>query len=191
MTKKTILTALVSIALLGNTTAQEILGKATYYADRFHGRKTSSGVTYNKHAFTAAHLTLPFGTQLLVRNPNNGKEVVVTVNDRGPYNRHAVIDLSYAAARELGTIQSGIARVEITVLNPATKSSERTTNSTATNRFFAKNNVWQQATQANTEQAGRTLADIATPFKQQMQRTIEASRNWHAVDGMMTAKNQK
>lgn len=182
MTKKTILTALVGVALLGTTTAQDIVGKATYYANRFHGRKTSSGTPYNKHAYTAAHLTLPFGTQLLVRNPRNGKEVVVTVNDRGPYNRHAVIDLSYAAARELGTIQSGIAGVEITVLDNAPLKPG------ATNRFFAKNNVWQQTT---TAQDTRTLADIATPFKQHMQRTIEANRNWHAVDGMMTAKNKK
>ncbi|MDO4714729.1 MAG: septal ring lytic transglycosylase RlpA family protein [Bacteroidales bacterium] len=186
MTKKTITITLLSLALLGSTMAQNIVGKATYYADKFHGRKTSNGEIYNKHAYTAAHLKLPFGTQLLVRNPRNGKEVVVTVNDRGPYNRHAVLDLSRAAARELGTLASGIAPVEITILGQA--NSNEALRPGVINRFFAKNNVWEQATNTATAKEGKTLTDLATPFKQEMQRTIEANRSWHAVNEMMTAK---
>ncbi len=114
MKKKTILfTLLAFFALISTGIAQVVVGKATYYADRFHGRKTSSGQRYHTDSLTCAHRTLPFGTYLRVTNPKNGKEVVVKVNDRGPFNRHAVIDLSKAAARRIGIISAGIAHVEI------------------------------------------------------------------------------
>ena len=87
-------------------------GKASYYAHKFHGRKTSSGVPYHKDSLTCAHRTLPFGTLLEVVNPINKKRVVVKVTDRGPFTRNRVLDLSYAAAKELDIIRSGIAMVE-------------------------------------------------------------------------------
>ncbi|MCR5820319.1 MAG: septal ring lytic transglycosylase RlpA family protein [Bacteroidaceae bacterium] len=88
-------------------------GNASYYHDRFHGRTMSNGEPYNKDSLTCAHLKYPMGTKLLVRNLTNGKEVVVTVTDRGPYTRKFVIDLSRAAARELDIIQYGFRPVEI------------------------------------------------------------------------------
>lgn len=88
-------------------------GKASYYANRFHGKKTSSGEVYNKDSLTCAHRTLPFGTKLQVTNPKNNKTIVVTVNDRGPHLKSRLIDLSYAAAKELGIIPLGVASVEI------------------------------------------------------------------------------
>jgi len=95
--------------------AQEVQkGKASYYANKFHGRRTSDGSIYHRDSMTCAHRTLPFGTLLKVRNVRTGKEVVVKVNDRGPFCKGRIVDLSYAAARELGIISSGVANVEAT-----------------------------------------------------------------------------
>ena len=93
---------------------QMIKGNASYYADKFHGQRTASGEIYNKDSMTCAHLKYPFGTILKVRNPLNDRTVYVRVTDRGPYHKHRVIDLSRAAARELGIIQAGFSMVEIT-----------------------------------------------------------------------------
>lgn len=86
---------------------------ATYYHKKFEGRKTASGVRYRGEKLTAAHLTLPFGTEVMVTNPANGKSVVVEINDRGPHSKKVQIDLSYRAARELGIITQGVAKVDI------------------------------------------------------------------------------
>jgi rare lipoprotein A len=87
-------------------------GIASWYGRRFHGRRTASGETYNMYAMTAAHKTMPIPSYARVRNPANGREVIVRVNDRGPFSRGRVIDLSYAAAVRLG-VQNGIAPVEV------------------------------------------------------------------------------
>jgi rare lipoprotein A len=94
-----------------------LVGQASYYADKFHGRKTASGERYNKKALTCAHRSLPFGTRLRVENLTNGKIVEVKVNDRGPYSRGRLIDVSRAAAERLGFIRAGTARVKVTVLS--------------------------------------------------------------------------
>lgn len=91
-------------------------GIASWYGGKFHGRKTSNGETYNKYEMTAAHKTLPMNTMLLVKNLENGKKTVVRINDRGPFVRGRIIDLSYKAAKELGMAKSGIARVQATAL---------------------------------------------------------------------------
>ncbi len=88
-------------------------GVASYYGRRFHGRLTASGTRFDMHAMTAAHKTLPFGTQVRVTNPGNGKSVVVTINDRGPFTPGRAIDLSRAAASEIGLIRRGHGRVEL------------------------------------------------------------------------------
>ena len=87
-------------------------GLASWYGRRFHGRRTASGETYNMYAMTAAHKTMPIPSYARVRNPANGREVIVRVNDRGPFSRGRVIDLSYAAAVRLG-VQNGVAPVEV------------------------------------------------------------------------------
>ncbi len=109
-----VLIALFAIKLLFslNLFAQQ-KGKATFYSDRFHGRKTSSGVPYHKDSLTCAHRTYPLGTMLEITNPGNGKKVIVEVNDRGPYARGKIVDLSYAAAHQLGIIRQGAATVII------------------------------------------------------------------------------
>ncbi len=82
-------------------------GVASWYGPGFHGRLTANGERFNENDLTAAHKTLPFGTRVLVKNPRNGKQVVVRINDRGPFVRGRVIDVSRAAARQLGMKQSG------------------------------------------------------------------------------------
>lgn len=89
---------------------------ATYYARKFEGRKTTSGARYRRSKMTAAHMTLPFGTIVTVTNPENGESVDVEVNDRGPHSRKFKIDLSEAAAKELGIYGKGVAKVEISYL---------------------------------------------------------------------------
>jgi rare lipoprotein A len=90
-------------------------GKISYYAEKFHGRRTASGQTFNKNALTAAHRTLPFGTRVEVTNLDNGKSVVVTINDRGPFSEDRILDVSPAAARKLGLIGRGTAMAKIVV----------------------------------------------------------------------------
>lgn len=96
-------------------------GNASYYADKFHDRPTANGERYDKNKLTAAHLTLPFNTYLKVTNPANNKSVIVRVNDRGPFVNDRIIDLSFAAAKELDILTTGITRVKIEKVNPAEK----------------------------------------------------------------------
>jgi rare lipoprotein A len=91
-------------------------GVASWYGRDFHGKMTSNGETYDMYAMTAAHKTLPLGVYVKVRNQDNGREAVVRVNDRGPFVKNRVIDLSYAAARQLGYDNIGTARVRIEAL---------------------------------------------------------------------------
>lgn len=88
-------------------------GVASWYGPGFHGRRTANGEKYNMYELTAAHPTLPFGTRLLVRNVSTGKTVVVRVNDRGPFKNNRILDLSFAAAKEVGVFGPGTAYVEI------------------------------------------------------------------------------
>ena len=92
-------------------------GVASYYGAKFHGRRTASGARFDMNAMTAAHKTLPFGTRVLVTNPRNGKSVTVTINDRGPYAHGRTIDLSKAAATEIGLIQRGHGTVELAMIS--------------------------------------------------------------------------
>lgn len=87
------------------------IGVASYYGAELHGHRTASGVRFNRHALTAAHRSLPFGTHLRVTNLSNGKSVIVRVNDRGPFVRRRVLDVSEAAARQLGFVGRGTAKI--------------------------------------------------------------------------------
>lgn len=88
-------------------------GLASWYGTKFHSKRTSSGEPYDMHEFTAAHKTLPLPTYVKVKNQDNGRELVVKVNDRGPFHEGRIIDLSYAAAKALGVVKHGVARVII------------------------------------------------------------------------------
>ncbi|WP_457596588.1 septal ring lytic transglycosylase RlpA family protein [Hydrogenimonas sp.] len=91
-------------------------GIASWYGPNFHGGKTSNGETYNMYAMTAAHKTLPMNTMVRVTNKRNGRSVVVRINDRGPFVKGRIIDLSYIAGKKLGIDRTGTAPVKLTVL---------------------------------------------------------------------------
>jgi rare lipoprotein A len=98
-------------ALQGEADQEIARGPASWYGEKFQGRRTASGERFDMHGFTAAHPSLPFGTRLTVRNPANGREVAVRVNDRGPLNGSRIIDLSRAAAQAIGLLEAGVATV--------------------------------------------------------------------------------
>ncbi len=91
-------------------------GLASWYGKPFHGRQTASGERYDMNKMTAAHRKLPFGTRVRVTNLDNGRSVVVTINDRGPFKRGRIIDVSRRAAGELGFLKQGLTRVRVETL---------------------------------------------------------------------------
>jgi peptidoglycan lytic transglycosylase len=93
-------------------------GIASWYGTKFHGRRTSSGETYDMHAMTAAHKNLPLPTYVKVTNLNNGKHIIVKVNDRGPFHENRIIDLSYTAAIKLDIVKKGTGLVEVRAIEP-------------------------------------------------------------------------
>ena len=109
------------LALLGSPAPAQQKGKATFYTRKWDGRKTASGERLYNDSLVCAHKTHKFGTLLLVRNPANGKEVVVKVIDRGPYAKGRIIDLSIRAARELDILSQGVAVVEVSVYKKPTE----------------------------------------------------------------------
>ena len=118
-----LLLVMIGLFALGVTaqakdTGQVQEGKASYYADSFQGKKTASGALYDKGALTAAHRTLPFGTKVRVTYLKTKKSVVVEINDRGPYAKGRIIDLSTAAARKIGLIKRGHGKVRLEILKP-------------------------------------------------------------------------
>ena len=92
-------------------------GRASWYGKQHHGRITASGETFDMHGLTAAHPTLPLGTRLRVTNVANDRAVIVRVNDRSPYGRDRILDLSYGAARALHAVGAGVIKVRLAVVN--------------------------------------------------------------------------
>ena len=121
---------------LENQTIEQV-GTASWYGPGFHGRKTASGETFNQHAFTAAHRSLPLGTTAMVTNIETGKSVRVKINDRGPYVRGRKIDLSHAAAQRLGMKKNGVAKVRITAILPRMAAKKSAQRLVSTDRTFA------------------------------------------------------
>ena len=109
----TIIAVVLSVMLASCGSFIKETGKASYYCDGFDGRKTANGETFHKNELTAAHKTLPFGTVVKVRNLQNGKTIKVRINDRGPYAKGRIIDLSEEAAKKLNMINQGVAEVEL------------------------------------------------------------------------------
>lgn len=131
-------------------------GIASWYGKRFHGRKTSNGETYNMYAMTAAHPTLPLPSYVKVTNPNNGRSVIVRVNDRGPFKHSRIIDLSYAAAYKLRILDRGSAHVEIEAVNAASYNAQSKSATPVPKLAETPNNV----AGSNSE----TVQNITTPF---------------------------
>ena len=91
-------------------------GQASFYADKFQNRKTASGEPYKHNLYTAAHKSVPFGTRIKVTNKSNGKSVIVKINDRGPFVKGRVIDLSKSAFSSIGSLSAGLINVKIEVV---------------------------------------------------------------------------
>ena len=108
----------VSYKVLKGVKGYRERGHASWYGTKFHGRKTANGEVYNMYAMSAAHKTLPLPSYAKVTNLDNGRSIVVRVNDRGPFVPGRIIDLSYTAAQKLGYIDKGVARVEVVALDP-------------------------------------------------------------------------
>lgn len=106
----------LSILFLLSSCARKITesGKASFYADKFQGRRTASGAIFRQQRMSAAHKTLPFGTKVKVTNLDNGKSIKVKINDRGPFVAGRIIDLSRKAARKLGMLNAGVVNVKVT-----------------------------------------------------------------------------
>jgi rare lipoprotein A len=111
------------VGAAGGAATADATGNCSWYGREFHGRKTASGETFDMYALSAAHRTYPFGTLLKVTNLDNGKSVQVKVNDRGPYKDDRILDVSYAAGRELGMLAKGVAPVSIQILSMPTGNS--------------------------------------------------------------------
>lgn len=140
-------------------------GFASWYGPGFHGRRTANGERYDMNALTAAHPSLPFGTRVAVRNVRNGKSVTVRINDRGPFSKSRILDLSYAAAREVGVVGPGTAFVEIYPL----KNGE----STAPPRFTV-----QVAAFSERERAIAYQQELAQVYPE---TTVQSDGTWNRV----------
>jgi rare lipoprotein A len=142
-------------------------GIASWYGKKFHGRKTSNGEKYNMYAMTAAHKTLPMGTHLSVLNLNNKQKVIVRINDRGPFVHGRIIDLSYAAAKELDMISSGTAPVEIVAIGADT--SGQTAGSRASQKpsvdYYSGNFTFQIGAFKNKANAVRLKQQLAERYQ--------------------------
>jgi rare lipoprotein A len=119
----------------------ERTGVASWYGRRFHGRRTANGERYNMHAMTAAHPTLPLSAFVHVTNLDNGRSIVVRINDRGPFARGRIIDLSRAGARALGFEERGTARVRVAIIATSSQTAERADREPAT--AFPPRPTWE------------------------------------------------
>ncbi len=136
-------------------------GTASWYGTKFHGRRTSSGEPYDMYAMTAAHKTLPLPTYAEVKNLENGRRVVVRINDRGPFHDDRLIDLSYAAAAKLGMLGAGTARVEVRAIDPGRPQTTTAQTPQPDNGLFVQ--VGAYLNRDNAERMRTRLADASIP----------------------------
>ena len=132
------------------------VGTASWYGKDFHGKKTANGETYNMYGLSAAHKLLPLGTVVRVDNLENGRSVQMVVNDRGPFVDNRLIDLSYGAAKALGTVEKGLAKVRVTAVSSPAPKLYRTKNGfTPNGKFYV-----QVGTYSNGDNAKRARAHL-------------------------------
>jgi rare lipoprotein A len=167
-------------------------GVASWYGRDFHGLSTSSGETYDMHAMTAAHTTLPLPTWVEVTNLTNGKRVVVKVNDRGPFVDNRIIDLSYAAATALDMVQTGTTRVEVRTVAPPLDSMRADAGRDARGRA-TQARAGMPAVGQRMEQLPRAAADAvsapAAPASAPMQGAVPAERMFLQIGAFAEAAN--
>ena len=169
-----------NIPLLHNGNTQ--FGMASWYGPSFHGKPSASGEPYDMWALTAAHRTLPFGTWVQVTKVETGKRVTVRINDRGPFIKGRIIDLSYGAARELAMIGEGTADVRLTIVSPPNASIPS---------IRAPSRFWVQAGAFTTLMEAMTLRErLATQYDLVRVQTVNLpSGEWHRVQvGVFSSK---
>lgn len=142
----------------------EAEGTASWYGRKFHGQRTSSGEPYDMYAMTAAHKSLPLPTYAKVTNIKNGKEVIVKINDRGPFVKDRLIDLSYAAAKKLGIHASGTGKVKISAIDPVAWHKEQKTSLAMVTKAPKKVSAKSKST-ANAKKAAPTTVTKAQPMQ--------------------------
>lgn len=152
-------------------------GVASWYGPKFHGRLTANGETYDMHGLTAAHRTLPFGTWVRVTHLGNGRSVDLRINDRGPFVKGRMIDVSYAAAQRLDLVGSGTARVEIRVLDGPRREESVSEASSSGPRVRQRYTVQLGAFQ-EPERARRLRAEVA---RSHPEATVRTDGLWHRV----------
>jgi rare lipoprotein A len=140
-------------------------GLASWYGWDFHGKKTSNGESYNMYAMTAAHKILPLGTYVEVHNLENNRSVVVRINDRGPFVHGRIIDLSYSAAKGIGIVGPGTARVEVIALGRRTSSSGDTASTYISEDYSHGKFTFQIGAFLNRENAERQKRALAQRYK--------------------------
>lgn len=140
-------------------------GVASWYGRKFHGRKTSNGETYDMFAMTAAHKTLPFNTRVKVHNLSNNRVIYVRINDRGPFVKGRIIDLSYTAAKKIGMVGPGTARVEVTAMGIRTASGRAGTANGRPVDYFSGNFTIQVGAFGNRENAEKLRDQLDRRYK--------------------------
>jgi len=140
-------------------------GIASWYGKNFHGKKTSNGEIYNMYAMTAAHKTLPLGTYVRVQNLENNRELEVRINDRGPFVRGRIIDLSYTAAKKLGIVAPGKADVEIVALGTPVATDGGTRRTFVQGDYYSGNFTFQVGAFTNHENAERLKRKLDEHYK--------------------------
>jgi rare lipoprotein A len=140
-------------------------GIASWYGQDFHGKKTSNGEIYDMYAMTAAHKTLPLGTYVRVHNFENNRDLEVRINDRGPFVRGRIIDLSYTAAKELGLVGPGTANVEIVALGTPAAIDGGTGRTFVQGDYYSGNFTFQVGAFANRENAEKLKRKLDEQYK--------------------------
>ena len=140
-------------------------GVASWYGQDFHGKKTSNGEIYNMYAMTAAHKTLPLGTYVRVHNLENNRSLVVRINDRGPFVRGRIIDLSYTGAKDIGIVGPGTARVEVVALGRRDTSAAGSATTYIQDDYYSGNFTFQVGAFLDRENAERQKRELAKKYK--------------------------
>lgn len=170
MKRKIFILLITTIISVTATFAEQLFKSnavASFYAEKFHGRRTSSGEIFNMNDLTAAHKTLPFGTKVKVTNLENGKSVVVRINDRGPFVAGREIDLSKAAATQIDMIKQGTANVSLSIIaapNGSVIPKETTTKQVTTSKPKPESSTTAPSAKSTTEKVTET---IATPIDEE------------------------
>jgi len=140
-------------------------GIASWYGKDFHGKKTANGEIYDMYAMTAAHKTLPLGTYVRVHNLENNRQLEVRINDRGPFVRGRIIDLSYTAAKDIGIVGPGTAKVEVVALGTPVSTDGGSSRSYVPGEYFSGNFTYQVGAFLNRENAERQKRELEKKYK--------------------------